>query len=71
MDELRQLLISKANMELEFNRDLTDVTNNPDISNLNRSDEKYGSYDEIEEDALARPHLLVCAIVCELRRRLA
>lgn len=67
--ELKHLLISKAERELDFFRDLTALAHNPDESSLKRFEERYGPYDEVEEEALVRPHLLISAVVGELKKR--
>lgn len=70
-DELTQLLMARVQKEIQFYTELSQLIKNLTLTGIHRFEEKYGSYAELVRGAHADHHIIVSAILAELKTRLS
>lgn len=71
VEEIKRNLVSQAESQIRLYQDVIDMLNEPSLEKIRDFEMKYGTYEEISQGQHIDHHLMVSALVSELKKKVA
>lgn len=69
VEELKQCLLTQAQNQIKMYQDVIELINNMSLAKIKDFEVKYGMYEELRQDHEIDYHVMISALISELKRR--